>query len=225
MPISENTLDKVTPDFNRSVIKELRIFVVEKLKTARQFLRKIDATFPIDDTIFFEQDKHNDYNFHPDVIKLLHGGKDIGLLSESGYPGVADPGSKIVALAHDNGCSVIPLVGASSLLMAIAASGLNGQGFTFHGYLPVDASERSKKIKGISADISKTGYAHLFIETPYRNKQLFDDLLIHADGSVRLTIACDVTGEHEQVITKTISAWRLKPFVFEKLPVVFIIGK
>lgn len=174
--ISENTFQKVIPDFNSSIVKGLRVFVVEKLKTARQFLRRMDSDFPIDDCIFFEQDKHADYAFHPDVMKILNEGKDVGLMSESGYAGVADPGTKIVALAHENNCKVIPLVGPSSILLALAASGMNGQGFTFHGYLPKSGNERVQKIKEIVTQIQRSGYAQLFIETPYRNDVMFDDL-------------------------------------------------
>jgi len=224
VPISEDTLEKVIPDFNKSVVKELRFFVVEKLKTARQFLRKMDASFPIDDSVFFEQDKHAAYNFHPDVVTLLNDGKDVGLLSESGYPGVADPGTKIVAIAHEQGCTVIPLIGPSSILLALAASGMNGQGFTFHGYLPKSGNDRVQKIKDLVTQIQRTGFAQLFIETPYRNDVMLDDLLKTVPADLKLTIAYDISGVSEKISTKKIGEWKKKPFDFDKLPCVFVLG-
>lgn len=224
VPISEDTLQRVIPDFNKSVVNNLRIFVVEKLKTARQFLRKMDSEFPIDDSVFFEQDKHAEYNFHPDVIKFLNEGKDVGLMSESGYAGVADPGTKIVSLAHENKCQVIPLIGPSSILLALAASGMNGQGFTFHGYLPKAGNERVQKIKDLTTQIQRTNFAQLFIETPYRNDVMFDDLLKSVSGEFKLTVAYDITGANENIITKKIADWKKTPFKFDKLPCVFVLG-
>jgi len=224
IPISEDTLTKVLPEYNHTIVKELRFFVVEKIKTARQFLRKMDSTFPIDDSIFHEQDKHQDYAFHKDVLNHLNEGKNVGLLSESGYPGIADPGTKIVALAHQNNCEVIPLVGPSSLFLALASSGMNGQGFTFHGYLPKDANERIQKIKEISAEILKTNFAQLFIETPYRNELMLNDLLKVCPSEIKLTIAYDITGANEKILTKKIGEWKKVPFSFDKLPCVFILG-
>lgn len=224
VPISEDTNTRVLPDFNKAAIQPLRIFVVEKLKTARQFLRKTDAQFPIDDCVFFEQDKHSDYDFHPDVVNFLNAGKDVGLMSESGYPGVADPGSRIVAFAHDNGCQVIPLVGPSSVLMALAASGMNGQGFTFHGYLPVGSGERQQKLKELVVQIQRTGFAQLFIETPYRNAALFDDILKSVPDNLRCAVAYDITGVSEKISSQSIKKWKQKPFSFEKMPCVFVLG-
>lgn len=224
VPISDETLQKVIPDFNSSVIKNLRIFVVEKLKTARQFLRKTDPAFPIDDSVFFEQDKHAEYNFHPDVIRFLNEGKNVGLMSESGYAGIADPGTKIVALAHENNCHVIPLIGPSSILLALAASGMNGQGFTFNGYLPKSGNERIQKIKDLVTQIQRTNFAQLFIETPYRNDVMFDDLLKSVPSEIKLTVAYDITGVNEKIITKKVSDWKKSPFKFDKLPCVFVLG-
>lgn len=225
IPISEDTLTKVLPDYNATIVKELRFFVVEKIKTARQFLREMDRTFPIDDSVFHEQDKHQDYAFHKDVLNYLNEGKNVGLLSESGYPGIADPGTKIVSLAHENNCQVIPLVGPSSIFLALASSGMNGQGFTFHGYLPKDGNERYQKIKDICNQILKTEFAQLFIETPYRNEMMLSDLIKNCPQEIKLTIAYDVTGVAERIITKRISDWKKSPFKFDKMPCVFVLGK
>lgn len=224
LPISEEKLDRVIPTFNAEVVNQIRFFVVEKIKTSRQFLRKMNSVFPIDDCVFFEQDKHDDYTFHLDAIQQLKKGNDVGLMSEAGYPAVADPGSKLVALAHDAGCKVVPLVGPSSLLLSIAASGMNGQGFTFHGYLPKVGNDLSQKLKEIYNQVQRNGFTQLFIETPYRNKQIFDEVLKTAPAEIKLTIASDITGTGEKIITKKISDWKKSPFEFEKLPCVFLIG-
>lgn len=224
VPISEDTIERVIPDYNKTVIASVRVFVVEKLKTARQFLRKTDPTFPIDDSIFFEQDKHAEYDFHTDLIQHLLSGKDVGLMSESGFPGVADPGSRIVAVAQEQGCQVVPLVGPSSILMALASSGMNGQGFTFHGYLPKQTNERVNKIKDLVHQVQRTGYSQLFIETPYRNKAIFDDLLSHVPGNIKLCVAYDITGTEEVIATKKITEWKKGSFSFDKLPCVFVLG-
>lgn len=224
IPISEGELDKVLPSYNHIKVRELRFFVVEKIKTARQFLRKMDREFPIDDTQFFEQDKHNDYHFKLDALAQLKKGNDVGLLSEAGYPGVADPGAQIVALAHLNNIEVIPFVGPSSLLLALAASGMNGQGFTFNGYLPKKDPERGQKIKELNNEVIRSGYAQLFIETPYRNEAMLADLTKYCDSEILLTIAYDITGDHQEIRTKSIGEWKKKPFSFDKYPCVFVLG-
>jgi len=222
--ISETELNQVLPSYNHDIVKKLRIFVVEKIKTSRQFLRKMDREFPIDDSTFYEQNKHDDYSFHRDVLVKLNEGHDVGLMSESGYPAIADPGSLIVSMAQNNNIQVVPLVGPSSILMALAASGMNGQGFSFNGYLPKKDPERSKEIKFICNLISKTGFAQIFIETPYRNETIFTDFKKHCTGELKLCIAYDVTGPEEKIITKSIDDWKKSPFPFDKVPCVFVLG-
>ncbi len=224
IPISDDTLECVLPEYNATVVKELRFFVVEKIKTARQFLRKMDPQFPIDDSTFFELDKHDNYTFESDALQHLKAGKDIGLMSESGYPGVADPGSQFIALAHQHSIEIIPLIGPSSLLLALAASGMNGQGFTFNGYLPKTDPERSQKLKELSHEILKTGFAQLFIETPYRNQQMLDDIIKVCASQLKLTVAYDITGVKQKIKTKSIGEWKKAPFKFDKTPCVFVLG-
>lgn len=225
VPISDDTLHKVIPDYNRELIGNMRCFVVEKLKTARQFLRGLISDFPIDDSVFYELDKHANYAVDNELKSVLLSGKDIGLMSESGYPGVADPGTTVVQLAHGLGVEVIPLVGPGSVFMALAASGLNGQGFTFHGYLPKKENELNQALKNIAQQILKTGYAQIFIETPYRNQSMFAEILKNIPGDLQLTIAYDITGEHQKIITRPMHAWKKEPFQFEKWPCVFILGR
>jgi 16S rRNA (cytidine1402-2'-O)-methyltransferase len=222
--ISESAIERVLPDFNKGIVSQLRFFVVEKIKTSRQFLRKMDREFPIDDSVFFEQDKHNNYSFQMEVLEELKKGNDIGLMSESGYPAIADPGSQIVSMAQYSGIEVIPLVGPSSILMALAASGMNGNGFTFNGYLPKKDPERSKEVKEVVTTISKTSFAQIFIETPYRNETIFDDFLKHCPADMKLCVAYDISGPEERIISKSIEGWRKGRFEFDKTPCVFVVG-
>ena len=224
IPISDNTFENVLPAYNHQIVKNLRFFVVEKVKTARQFLRKMDREFPIDDSVFYELNKHSDYSFQAEALEKLKNGENVGLLSEAGYPGVADPGSKFVAIAHKHAIEIVPLIGPSSLLLAIAASGMNGQGFTFNGYLPKKDPERTAKIKQLNQLVVKTGYSQLFIETPYRNESMFKDILQICNADLLLTIAYDLTGEKQRIRTKSIREWKNKPFTFDKIPCVFVLG-
>lgn len=225
IPISENTINQVLPEYNHTIVKDLRHFVVEKIKTARQFLRQMDREFPIDDSRFYELNKHDDYAFRQEALDALKNGNHIGILSEAGYPGVADPGSEFIALAHQHEVEVIPLIGPSSLLLAIAASGMNGQGFTFNGYLPKQDGDRIRELKSLSNTIIQTGFAQLFIETPYRNAAIFQDIVAHCHHDLSLTIAYDVTGEKQYIRTKKIKTWKSTGFNFDKTPCVFVLGK
>lgn len=222
--ISESPLERVLPDFNKQTVSALRFFVVEKIKTARQFLRKMDREFPIDDSVFYELDKHNDYSFQMEILDELKAGNDVGLMSESGYPAIADPGSQIVSMCQYSGIEVVPLVGPSSILMALSASGMNGNGFTFNGYLPKKDPERSKELKNVVTTIVKTSFAQIFIETPYRNETIFEDFLKHGHADLKLCVAYDVTGPEEKIITKSIEDWRKGKFQFDKTPCVFVLG-
>jgi 16S rRNA (cytidine1402-2'-O)-methyltransferase len=225
IPISEDNFERVLPNFNQTIVNELRHFLVEKIKTSRQFLRKMNPTFPIDDCQFYELNKHDDYSFQDEVIQHLQKGIDVGIMSESGYPGVADPGTTFIALAHTHQIEIVPLIGPSSLLLALACSGMNGQGFTFNGYLPKSDVERSQKIKELNSIIQKTGFAQLFIETPFRNEAIFQDLLTHSNPTLLLTIAYDITGAKQFIRTKSIGEWKKHPFKFDKTPCVFVLGK
>jgi len=225
IPISESSPDRVLSAYTIEKAISLRCFVVEKIKTSRQFLRKIDRTFPIDESDFFELNKHNNYEFESEVIERLKNGQDVGLMSEAGYPGIADPGNVVVIKAHQNNIKVESLFGPSSIFLALATSGLNGQGFTFNGYLPKNESDRIKKIKNLTQAVVKTNFAQIFIETPYRNESMYRDLIKYVNGDVLLTIAIDITGEKEFVKTKSISDWKAQKNNLPKSPCVFILGK
>ncbi len=225
IPISEESIDHVLPVYNHQLVKDLRCFVVEKLKTARQFLRKMDRTFPIDDSQFYELNKHDSYEFQIDALKQLESGVDVGLMSEAGYPGIADPGGNFIAKAHEKNITVVPLVGPSSIFLALAGSGMNGQGFTFHGYLPKKDPERTNELRRINQIALKSGYAQIFIETPYRNEVIFQDFLKCIDGELCLTIAYGLTSKEQKIKTATLNTWKKRGFSFGKVPCVFIVGK
>jgi 16S rRNA (cytidine1402-2'-O)-methyltransferase len=198
---------EVIPQGVLEKIKNLRFFVVEEIRTARRFLRLIDKTFPIDDTTFFVLNEHTSYNDIESYLIPAINGNDIGVMSEAGLPCIADPGATIVKLAHIKGIEVQPLTGPSSIIMALIASGLNGQNFTFNGYLPKEKSDRAKKIIELEK-LSKKGFSQIFMETPYRNQQLLETLLETCHSNTYLCIAIDITLDSEKIATKKISEWK-----------------
>jgi 16S rRNA (cytidine1402-2'-O)-methyltransferase len=225
IPISEGDLSRSVPAFNVELLKTIRYFAVENTKTARRFLRAIDRTFPINDSQFFELNKHEGYSFDPAALQALKNGSDVGLMSESGYPGIADPGNGLVREAHENGISVVPLVGPSSIFMALAASGLNGQSFAFLGYVAQKEPLRSESLKKAISESMKSAVTQIFIETPYRNQSFFADVLKHADNKLKLCVALDVTGKDESIVTKSVEKWKGKSIELPKVPAIFLIGK
>ncbi len=225
IPISDNDFEHVITSSTIEISKQLRHFVVEKVKTSRQFLRKIDRAFPIDDSIFYELNKHNDYAFEGAVLEHLKNGTDVGVMSEAGYPGIADPGNGVVQLAHKHRIKVVPLIGPSSIFLALASSGLNGQGFTFNGYLAKGEGERIKQINSLCQTVIRTKFAQIFIETPYRNQSVFDSILKYGVPDVKLTVAKDITGGKEYIVTQSISDWKNSNLELDKSPCVFILGQ
>ena len=223
-PISENSLQSVIPQNVFDEVKKIKQFIVEDLRTARRFLSKIGHTAGIDNMNFRIVNEHTkEQEIAPLLPYLLE--NDTGLLSEAGAPSVADPGAKIVKLAHDNGIKVIPLSGPSSILMAIMASGLNGQSFAFTGYIPVKPKERIEKIKFLEKRSEKEKQTQIFIETPYRNMKLFEELINVCKPDTLLTIAADITGKNEFILTKSIREWKnkSKEVNLNKIPAVFLL--
>jgi 16S rRNA (cytidine1402-2'-O)-methyltransferase len=215
---------EVLPDDLLAVTARLRSFIVEDIRSARRFLRLIHPSFPIDDTDFMILNEHTGDAEIPALLEPLVAGRDTGVLSEAGVPGVADPGSRVVAMAHRKNITVKPLTGPSSLLLALMASGLNGQSFTFHGYLPVKPPGRQEFIKKIDREAG-TGSSQLFIETPYRNQKLLSDILKYCDDNTSLCIAVDLTLETEYVVTRRIKEWRSGVPEINRRPAVFILGR
>ncbi len=203
-------------------ISTIDIYIVENIRSARRFLKKAGIEKAIDELFFHEMDKHKDTQDFS-VLKQALAGKNIGVISEAGMPAIADPGSLWVKEAHALGIKVVPIPGPSSIFLALAASGFNGQQFSFHGYLPKEQTDRIKKIK-VLENQAKLGAAQIFIETPYRNTALFDDLIKHCNGTTMLCVACNLNTEHEFVKSYTISEWKSKKIDLQKHPTVFILG-
>ncbi len=226
-PISDKTaVYDVTPEANRAVIDSLDYFIVENLRSARRFLSKAKISRPIDSLEFRELSEHTTSAADVEaMVKLIKDGRSAGVISEAGVPAVADPGALIVEACHRHDIRVVPLVGPSSILMAIMASGLNGQSFAFNGYLPIKEPERSRAIKSFERRAQSERQSQLFIEAPYRNVKLFDQLLTVLSPTTQLTVAMDITDPDEFISTKRVEVWRriAKPDMNKK-PTIFIIG-
>lgn len=218
-------INDVIPESVQQLIVGLRHFIVEDIKSARRYLRRVDRDFPIDDSVFFELNKRTEVKDLSRFLKPAIEGHSIGVISEAGCPGVADPGAEIVAMAHEKGIRVAPLVGPSSILLALMGSGFSGQEFTFHGYLPKDRKERVKRLKDFEADTRRSGHTHLFMDTPFRNMNVLDDLLNELADTTQLCIASNITLPDESVWTMSVEKWREKAYDLSKKPAMFLIGK
>lgn len=222
--LGDTPTNQVIPEFNNSIINEIDIYIVENIKTARRFLKKAGIIKPINELTFYELNKRTDEAEIPQFIKPLLEGKNVGILSEAGCPGVADPGAEAVAVAQQKGIKVVPLVGPSSILLALMASGFNGQSFCFNGYLPKDQKDRVRKLKDLERAVKSRNQTQLFIETPYRNNHVFEDVLKHCFETTKLCIAVDITLPTEQITTKTIAEWKKIKINLQKRPCMFLIG-
>jgi 16S rRNA (cytidine1402-2'-O)-methyltransferase len=221
--LSDGQEDTLPPRL-KVIISRLDYFLVENERTARRFVSSLDLGLVISDLIFRRIDKNSSDEEVSLALQEVIRGRDAGIMSEAGCPGIADPGSRLVALAHENDLSVIPLVGPSSIFLALMASGLNGQNFTFHGYLPIDARKRADAIRSIEKQSMKDGSTHVFIETPYRNKQLAEAILSSCRSSTRLCIARDITGPQEWIRTAPVGKWKGKVPELHKIPAVFLLS-
>ena len=215
----------VLPIKVNAIINTIDEYIVENEKTARHYLKKMGIKKPLPEIILHPLNQHTKPIEISTYLNAINEGRNIGVISEAGCPGVADPGSEVVRLAHANNIKVIPLVGPSSILLALMASGFNGQSFTFHGYLPKERAERIKKIKELEKAAHQKSQTQLFIETPYRNTHLLDDILTNTDGKTRLCIACDITLPTEFIKTKSIGEWKKQIPNIAKRPTLFLIYK
>ncbi|MDP2423045.1 MAG: SAM-dependent methyltransferase [Bacteroidales bacterium] len=206
------------------VVRSLEVFVVEDLRTARRFLKSAGHKKNLNEIKFLLLNEHTPQEEIIALLKIVHSGQSMGLLSEAGLPCVADPGSNLVAMAHEQHLSVVPLVGPSSIMLALMASGMNGQQFVFHGYLPVQKSERAKKLREIEIASLRTGFSQIFIETPYRNMQMLITITEVCRESTLLCIARDLGSDHEIILTQTISEWKKSKPDIHKRPAVFLIN-
>lgn len=222
--LSENTITSI-PLITQEAIINTNYFIVENIRTARRFIKQIHQAKNIDDCVFSEIDKHNNYSFDEDFLSLVFQGHNIGLLSEAGTPCIADPGYKIVALAHELGIEVVPFVGPNSIVLALMASGFNGQQFAFHGYLPIDSVDRKKTVLQLEQQAKQYNTTQIFIETPYRNHQLLEDLIKYLHFKTMLCVACNLNSATEKIISLPIAEWKRTKYNFHKQPCVFLIGK
>lgn len=220
--MGEQSPFRLFPDFNVEIIKTLSFFVVENVRTARRFIKKICPEKVIDDCTFFEINKHSPSEYVQEMINPVLLGSNLGIMSEAGMPCIADPGNLVVAEAHKKNIRVIPLVGPNSILMALIASGFNGQSFSFHGYVPIK-EERKKSILAWESMAQRTGQTQIFMETPYRNQQLFQELTTILRPLTKLCIATDITLETESIQTKTIADWKKSVPNLQKRPTIFLI--
>lgn len=224
--LGETPVSQVLPAYNHDVILGIRHFIVENVRSARRFLRLVDHEFPIDDSTFYEMGKHALTDQFASYLRPLQQGFPVGVISEAGCPAVADPGAEVVAMAQHKGFRVIPLVGPSSMIMAVMASGLNGQSFAFNGYLPVDEADRAKKLKALESRAWNESQTQLLIETPYRNRKMFDTILRALRPQTRLCVAAGITTSDEYIRTHTVQEWkRIQLPDLSKIPAIFLIGR
>lgn len=224
VPLADGAERASYPPLHHDVINKIKEFVVENEKTARRFLKEAGLSIPQRELIMHDYGKHNREKINYNTIFAnVMGGADLGLMSEAGCPGVADPGAAIVAEAHRRGIQVVPLVGPSSILLALMASGFNGQKFAFHGYLPIDKGDRNRKLKDLEQQSAREQQTQIFIETPYRNTQLIEEITKVCKPNTRLCIAANLTAENEFVQTKTIADWRKQKVDFHKIPAIFLL--
>ena len=223
--LGDTPLANVLPQYNSEVIAGIRHFIVEDVRSARRFLRKVNPQFDIDGSQFFELNKHTSPEAVAGYLKPLQGGKPMGVISEAGCPAVADPGADVVAIAQRKGLKVVPLVGPSSIILSVMASGFNGQSFAFNGYLPVKLDERVKALRKLEQRIYNEEQTQLFIETPYRNGKMVDDILATCRPQTKLCIAANLTCEGEYVKTRTIKEWKGKVPDLSKIPCIFLLFK
>ncbi len=223
-PLSENSEYNVLPRHIFDIVTSIRYYVTENIRTTRRYLKKISPGINIDDITFFVFNKHTNKTGIDTFIKPVIEGNDAGLISEAGMPAVADPGEEIIALAHHFNIQVIPLVGPSSIMLALMASGLNGQTFAFNSYLPIEKKQRKNRIKELEKRSVKNDQSQIFMETPYRNHQLLQDILATCTPETRLCLASNITEKNEFIKTKTIKEWKREPAPdIQKKPTIFII--
>ena len=221
-PLGDDALQTIPP-YVVDIIHRLDYFICEKAKTARHFIKATGLPRPLQELTYYELNKRTEQSEWRTFLDAAKEGHDIGLLSEAGCPGVADPGAVIVAAAHEKDIEVVPLVGPSSILLAMMASGMNGQSFAFNGYLPIENAERKSAIKKYERLSKETNQSQIFIETPYRNDKLFDQLLKTLQNSTQLCIAADISLQTETIYTKSILEWKKVSVDLHKRPVIFII--
>ncbi len=219
--LAEDALESIPP-YVLDAIKKCNVIFAENERSARRYLKALDKNIVIDDFEWFAIHKAEEEQLNNLKSKIKEG-KNVAIISEAGCPGVADPGQSLIAVAQEMNCIIKPLVGPSSILLALMASGMNGQQFEFTGYLPIDSVARTKKIKELETSSAKNNSTKIFIETPYRNNQLLESLIQSCQPNTKLCIAVNITAADERILTKTIVQWKIKKPELHKLPVIFLL--
>jgi 16S rRNA (cytidine1402-2'-O)-methyltransferase len=223
--LGDTPLDAVLPPYNKSIILTIKHFIVEDVRSARRFLKKVDKDMDIDALTFYPLNKHSSPEDVSGYLQPLIEGHSMGVISEAGCPGIADPGADVVACAQRKKLKVVPLVGPSSIVLSLMASGFNGQSFVFHGYLPIEVSERIKRLKVLEQRMYAEDQTQLFIETPYRNHKLVEDILTNCRPQTKLCIAANITCEGEYIRTLPVKDWQGKVPDLSKIPCIFLLYK
>lgn len=208
VPLGDTSIEQVLPAYNREVILGIKHFIVENIRSARRFLKKVEQSINIDDLTFYELNQHTDRTNIERYLDPIKQGLPVGIISEAGCPAVADPGADVVAIAQRKNIKVVPLVGPSSIIMSVMGSGFNGQSFAFHGYLPIDDNQRVARIKQLENRVYSEDQTQLFIETPYRNGKMMMTLLSVLRPQTRICLAADITCADEKIVTRSVAEWR-----------------
>ncbi len=222
--LAKDSQNDFLPEMVKRMSHHLKNFVVESEKEARALIKKLQLATPQNDLQIFILNEHTESKTYSELLKALENEQDAGIISDAGLPCVADPGFQLVALAHQKNINVIPLPGSSSIFMALMASGFSGQNFAFTGYLPIDKILRVKRIKELERELTSKQQAQIFMETPYRNNHLFDDIIKNCNPNILLCIACNISAEDELIQTKTIKDWAKQKIDLHKKPTIFILG-
>jgi 16S rRNA (cytidine1402-2'-O)-methyltransferase len=223
--LGDTPWEQVLPAYNKEVILGIRHFIVEDVRSARRFLKKVEKSIDIDALTFYPLNKHTSPEAISGYLKPLAAGESMGVISEAGCPAVADPGADVVAIAQRKGLKVVPLVGPSSIILSVMASGFNGQSFAFHGYLPIEPAERAKRIKQLEQRVYAEDQTQLFIETPYRNLKMMEDILRNCRPQTRLCVAANITCPDALIRTRTVKEWLGHLPQLDKIPCIFLIYK
>ena len=225
VPLSDVATDTVLLAANTAIVRHIKHFIVENVRSARRFLKKCDREIDIDSLSFFTLNGHTPAEEIASFLEPLKQGCPMGVISEAGCPAIADPGADVVAIAQRLQLRVIPLVGPSSIIMSLMGSGFNGQSFAFCGYLPIDAAERARKFKDMEQAIRRLDQTQIFIETPYRNNRLIAEMVKTLPKQMRLCVASDITGPGEKILTRTIEQWGRMKYDYDKIPTIFLLYK
>lgn len=221
--LGDTAVERVLPPFNKEIVLLIKHFIVEDVRSARRFLKKVDSRIDIDALTFYPLNKHTSPEALSGYLQPLIDGLPVGVVSEAGCPAIADPGADVVAIAQRKGLKVVPLVGPSSILLAVMGSGFSGQSFAFHGYLPIEAGERARKLKLLEQRAQTENQTQLFIETPYRNNKMVEEILTNCRPQTKLCIAANLTCADEYIKTRTVKEWRGHVPDLSKIPCIFLL--